>query len=47
MRRRAGKAKKTGVRKVNVPNLSGLTRSQAQSAITSAGLNYSESTTNT
>jgi hypothetical protein len=47
MRRRAGKARKTGVRKVNVPNLSGLTRSQAQSAITSAGLTYSESTTNT
>ena len=47
MRRRAGKAKKTGVRKVNAPNLSGLTRSQAQAALSAVGLVYSESTTNT
>jgi len=42
MRRKAGISKKTGVRKVNVPNLSGLTRSQAQAALTAAGLTYSE-----
>jgi hypothetical protein len=47
MRRRSGIGKKTGVRKVNVPNLSGLTRSQAITAIQAAGLNYSESTTDT
>jgi hypothetical protein len=47
MRRRVGIAKRTGVRKVNVPNLSGLTRSQAQAALSAAGLTYSESTTNT
>ena len=44
MEKRTGKH---GRRKVNVPNLSGLTRSQAQSEITSRGLFYSESTTNT
>jgi hypothetical protein len=38
---------KHGRRKVTVPNLSGLTRSQAQSAITSRGLQYSESSTTT
>ena len=42
MRRGSGR---TGTRKVNVPNLSGRTRSQAQSDLTSVGLNYSESTT--
>ena len=47
MRRRAGRFKKTGVRKVNVPNLSGLTRSQAQTALSAVGLTYSESTTST
>jgi hypothetical protein len=47
MRRRSGIGKKTGVRKVNVPNLSGLTRSQAITAIQAVGLAYSESTTNT
>jgi hypothetical protein len=47
MRRKAGKSKRTGVRKTNVPNLSGLTRSQSITAIQAAGLNYSESTTNT
>jgi hypothetical protein len=44
MRRRTGKF---GVRKVNVPNLSGLTRSQARLTITSSGLNYSESSSDT
>ena len=36
-----------GRRKVNVPNLSGRTRSQAQSDLNSVGLNYSETSTNT
>jgi hypothetical protein len=44
MRRRTGKF---GVRKVNVPNLSGLTRSQARLTITSSGLSYSESSSDT
>ena len=42
MRRRIGKAKKTGVRKVNVPNLSGLNRSQAKAALEAVGLTWSE-----
>jgi hypothetical protein len=36
-----------GRRKVNVPDLSGLTRSQAQTSLTDKGLNYSESATST
>jgi len=44
MEKRTGKH---GRRKVNVPNLSGLTRAQAQAAITARGLLYSESSTNT
>lgn len=34
-------------RKVQVPNLSGMTRSQAQAALTAAGLSYSETNENT
>jgi hypothetical protein len=33
---------KTGIRKVNVPNLSGLSRSQAKTALESVGLTWSE-----
>jgi len=47
MRKRSRKGGRVGIRKVTVPNLSGLTRSQAQSLLSSLGLNYSESTTNT
>lgn len=48
MPRRTGRVRgKGGVRKVTIPNLSGLTRAQAQSLLTSLGLGYSESTTNT
>jgi hypothetical protein len=36
-----------GRRKANVPNIVGLSRSAAQSALSSAGLTYTESTTNT
>lgn len=36
-----------GPRKVTVPNLSGMTRSQAQAALTAAGLSYSETNENT
>lgn len=48
-RRRLGKIKssKSGNRKVNVPNLSGLSRSAAQNLLTSLGLSYSESSTTT
>ena len=46
MRRRIGKAKKTGVRKVNVPNLSGLNRSQAKAALEAVGLTWSETSSN-
>ena len=38
---------KHGRRKVSVPNVTGSTRSNAQIAITSAQLTYSESSTNT
>jgi len=44
MRKRSSKK---AVRKITVPNLSGLTRSQAQAALSALGLTYSESTTNT
>jgi len=44
MRRRS---RKKAIRKITVPNLSGLTRSQAQAALSALGLTYSESTTNT
>jgi hypothetical protein len=47
MRKKSRKGGRVGIRKVTVPNLSGLTRSQAQSLLSSLGLNYSESTTNT
>ena len=47
MRRRAGRAKKTGVRKVNVPNLSGLTREQAQTALSAVGLFSAATPSNT
>ena len=47
MRRRFSKANKSGRRKVSVPNLSGRTRSQAQSDLNAINLNYSESSTNT
>jgi len=47
MRRRSGRSGRGGIRKVTIPNLSGLTRAQAQSLLTSLGLTYSESTTNT
>ena len=47
MRKKSRKGGKVGIRKVTVPNLSGLTRLQAQSLLSSLGLNYSESTTNT
>ena len=47
MRRRASRTKRIGPKKVNVPNLAGLTRAQAQAALLSAGLTYSESTTDT
>lgn len=42
MRRRGGRF---GRRKVNVPNLSGLSRSQAKSLLESVGLNWSENST--
>jgi hypothetical protein len=41
------RSRKKAVRKITVPNLSGLTRSQAQAALSALGLTYSESTTNT
>jgi beta-lactam-binding protein with PASTA domain len=47
MRKRSRKGGRVGIRKVTVPNLSGLTRLQAQSLLSSLGLNYLESTTNT
>jgi len=47
MRKRIGRFRKTGVRKVTIPNLSGLTRSQSQTLLSSLGLSYSESTINT
>jgi hypothetical protein len=47
MRRRSGRSGRGGIRKVTIPSLSGLTRAQAQSLLTSLGLTYSESTTNT
>lgn len=47
MPKRTGRSAKSGIRKVTIPNLSGLTRGQAQSALASLGLNYSESTTDT
>jgi len=47
MRRRPKKSGRGGIRKVTIPNLSGLTRTQAQSLLSSLGLTYSESTTNT
>ena len=47
MRRRSGRPSRGGIRKVTIPNLSGLTREQAQSLLSSLGLTYSESTTNT
>lgn len=47
MRRRSGRPSRGGIRKVTIPNLSGLTRAQAQSLLSSLGLTYSESTTNT
>jgi hypothetical protein len=36
-----------GARKVTVPDLTGMTRSQAQTALTNAGLSYSETNENT
>jgi hypothetical protein len=47
MRRRSSKIGRGGIRKVTVPNLSGLTRTQAHSLLSSLGLFYSESTSNT
>ena len=47
MRRRSGRSGRGGIRKVTIPSLSGLTRAQAQSLLTSLGLTYSESTTKT
>ena len=47
MRRRASRVKRTGPKKVNVPDLSGLTRSQAQAALSALGLSYSESAADT
>ena len=44
MRKRPGRA---GSRKTSVPNLSGLTRSQARTALESAGFIYSESSQET
>ena len=41
------RSRKKTIRKITVPDLSGLTRSQAQSTLSSLGLIYSESTTNT
>ena len=47
IRKKIGRFKKSGASKVSVPNLTGLTRSQAQSALASVGLGYSESTAGT
>lgn len=47
MRKKIGKLRRSGANKVSVPSLSGLTRSQAQSALAAVGLGYSESTTGT
>ena len=47
---RRGKSRRVlsfGVRKVNVPNLSGLTRAQAQTSLSSVGLSWTESATDT
>ena len=41
------KKTKIGLKKVNVPNLSGLSRAAAQAALANVGLTYSESTENT
>ena len=40
--RKSGKSRKGGIRKVTVPNLSGLSRSQAKTALESAGLTWTE-----
>ena len=48
MPRRTGRVRgRGGVRKVTIPNLSGLTRTQAQSLLSSLGLSYIESTSDT
>ena len=40
--RKTGRSAKFGIRKVTVPSLSGLTRSQAKTALESVGLTWSE-----
>ena len=47
MRRISGRSRKGGIRKVTIPNLSGLTRTQARSLLSSLGLYYTESTSDT
>jgi len=47
MRKGSRKGSRVGIRKVTVPNLYGLTRTQAQSILSALGLIYSESSTNT
>ena len=42
MRRKPSRSSRLGIRKVNVPNLSGLSRSQAKTALESAGLTWTE-----
>ena len=44
--KRPKSSRKVGTRKVNVPNLSGLTRSQAKTALESVGLTWSETAAN-
>lgn len=47
MPRRTGRSSRGGIRKVTIPSLSGLTRTQAQSLLSSLGLTYIESTSDT
>jgi hypothetical protein len=47
MRKGSRKGNRVGIRKVTVPNLYGLTRTQAQSILSALGLIYSESSTST
>jgi beta-lactam-binding protein with PASTA domain len=42
MRRKPSRSNRLGIRKVNVPNLSGLSRSQAKTALESVGLTWTE-----
>ena len=44
--RKSGKSRKGGIRKVTVPSLSGLSRSQAKTLLESVGLSWYETASN-